>query len=183
MDKEAIYNDLLVLRSRRGDDSALEELVSRWETRLFYYVRRLVDNEDDAWDVLQETWLHVIRGIGSLREPRCLPAWLYRIARCNAMRRLRNRYDEQSVIEETEKSLETDMETEPSGFEDGEQVHYGLSRLSLPHREVLTLYFLQDLSTEEIAGILGTSVGTVKSRLHYAKRALRRILEQEAEKR
>jgi len=49
----------------------------------------------------------------------------------------------------------------------------------LPHREVLTLFFLQDLSTDEIAQVLGISIGTVKSRLHYAKRALKAILEKE----
>jgi len=53
-EKEAIYYQLLVLRCRRGDKAALEELIQNWERRLFYYVRRLVDDEEDAWDILQE---------------------------------------------------------------------------------------------------------------------------------
>ena len=67
-------------------------------------------------------------------------------------------------------------------MEDAEQVHYGLSQLSLPHREVLTLYFLQDLSIDEIAELLGVAPGTIKSRLHFAKRSLRAVLEQEEAK-
>jgi RNA polymerase sigma-70 factor (ECF subfamily) len=68
-------------------------------------------------------------------------------------------------------------ETEP--FEDAEQVHRALGRISLPHREVLTLFFLEDLSQEQMAEVLGIPLGTVKSRLSYAKRALRSVLEQE----
>ena len=78
---EVIYEELLALRCRRGEKAALEELVQTWEKRLFYFIRRLVDNEADAWDVLQQTWVRVLSGIGALREPRSLGPWLYRVAR------------------------------------------------------------------------------------------------------
>src|SRR5207248_6630276 len=78
---EAVYGELLALRCQRGDRAALEELVRAWEKRLFYFIRRLVDNEADAWDVLQQTWVRVLSGIGALREPRSLGPWLYRVAR------------------------------------------------------------------------------------------------------
>ena len=78
---EAIPEELLALRCRRGEKTALEELVRAWEKRLFYFIRRLVDNEADAWDVLQETWVRVLSGLGALREPRSLGPWLYRVAR------------------------------------------------------------------------------------------------------
>ena len=67
-------------------------------------------------------------------------------------------------------------------LDDAEQVHYGLRRISLPHREILTLFFLQDLSVEEIADVVGIPFGTVKSRLYYAKRALRTVLEKEEQR-
>ena len=64
-------------------------------------------------------------------------------------------------------------------FEDAEQVHGALSRVSLAHREVLTLHFIDDLTLEQMAEVLAVPLGTVKSRLCYAKRALRAILERE----
>ena len=64
-------------------------------------------------------------------------------------------------------------------FDDAEQVHYGLGRLSLPHREVLTLFFLQDLSIEHISEVLSVPQGTVRSRLYHAKRMLKAILEKQ----
>src|SRR5271156_4949212 len=78
---EAIYQELLALRCRRGEKAALEELVITWEKRLLYFIRRLVDEEHDAWDVLQQTWLRVLSGIGALRDSQSLGPWLYRVAR------------------------------------------------------------------------------------------------------
>ena len=73
-------------------------------------------------------------------------------------------------------------ETESQTFENAEQVHYGLDRISLPHREILTLFFLQDLTIEDIAVVLEIPAGTVKSRLYYAKRSLKAVLEKENQK-
>jgi RNA polymerase sigma-70 factor (ECF subfamily) len=179
-DSERIYNELLALRCRRGDTGALEELVRHWEKRLFYYIRRLVSDEEDAWDVLQETWLKVIRGIRGLRTPDRLPVWLYTIARNTAMTRLRGRYADRDAIEDAE-IADMEADSEPFTFEDAALIHYALGRISLPHREALTLHFLEGMSVEEIADVLGVPAGTVKSRLHFAKRALRAVLEEEAE--
>jgi len=154
----------------------LEELIRSWEKRLFYYVRRLVDDEQDAWDILQKTWLKVLRKIGSLREPGSLPAWLYRIARNTAISHCRLEYSNRALLDGSETLASIKGAAEGLRFEDAEQVHYGLSQLSLAHREVLTLYFLEDLSVEDLAAVIGVPAGTVKSRLHYAKRALRAVL-------
>jgi RNA polymerase sigma factor (sigma-70 family) len=178
-DKESIYYELLVLRCRRGEKEALEELIHNWERRLFYYVRRLIDNEQDAWDILQEIWLKVIRGIKSLREPRSLPAWLYRIARNTAMSHFRTQHSKFVLINENENTSYNEEDNKLLHFENAQQVHYGLGQISINHREILTLYFLQDLSLEEIAEVLEVPLGTVKSRLHYAKSALRTVLEKE----
>ncbi len=177
-EKEAIYYERIVLRCRRNEKDAFEELIRDWEKRLFYYVRRLVDDEQDAWDILQQTWLKIIRGIESLREPRSLPTWLYRIARDTAMDHWRAKYSQQALVYQNETSLNVEQNSEMFRFEDAEQVHYGLSQISLAHREVLTLHFLEDFSVEEIANILTVPPGTVKSRLYYGKKELRSVLEQ-----
>ena len=180
-EKETIYYELLVLRCRRGRKDALEELVRCWEKRLFYYIRRLIDDEQEAWQILQQTWLKVLQGIRKLREPRKLPTWLYSIARKTAMSHLRAEYSARTWLQSNEtRGDDVEIDGTSVAFENAEQVHYGLVRISLHHREVLTLFFLQDLSIEEIAELLEVPVGTVKSRLSYAKRALKAVLEKEA---
>lgn len=181
-EKEKIYYELLVLRCRLGQKDALEELVRSWEKRLFYYIRRLVDSEQDAWKVLQETWVKVLRGIKRMREPQSLPAWLYSIARRTAISHLRAKYTKQALFESDDCTGKLEDHNRQLSFDNAEQVHYGLGQVSLPHREVLTLFFLQDLSTEEIAKVLKIPIGTVKSRLYYAKSALKAVLEKEEQK-
>ena len=178
-EKQAIYCELLVLRCRQGRKDALEELVKSWEKRLYYYIRRLVEDEQDSWQILQETWVKVLQGITKLREPRKLPAWLYSIARMTALSHLRTRYSEQALFKNDEDISSIGDYDSDLTFDDAEQVHYGLGQLSLQHRDVLTLFFLRDLSVHEIAQVLDVPAGTVKSRIHYAKRALRDVLTKE----
>jgi len=171
--KESVYDQLLVLRCQKGDTQALEELVERWEPRLFYYVRRLVEQEADAWDVLQKTWLKVMRGISQLRDAQSLAAWMYTLARRTAIDHGRQRWDNHLSLTALDMTDEPSNETDPTlSFENAEAVHSALERLSMPHREVLTLFFLQDLSIDQIADVIGVPAGTVKSRLYYARRAL-----------
>ena len=176
---EAIYQELLVLRCRHGEKAAWEELVGTWEKRLFYFIRRLVDNEADAWDVLQQTWVRVLSGIGALREPRSLGPWLYRVARHAAFNHGQVRATYRQLLQDYPAAPPADKDPAREEFENAEQVHHGLLQLSLPHREVLTLCFLEDFPVEAIAHILDVPVGTVKSRLHHAKKALRAVLGKE----
>jgi len=175
-----VARELLALRCRRGDRAALEELIRTWEARLLYFIRRLVPHEADAWDVLQDTWLRVLNGIGTLSNPRSLAPWLYRVARNTALSHVRSREPPLASLEDHPDAFAGDAANGPLDFDDAEQVHRGLLSLSLPHREVLTLFFLEDLSIEEVATVLGVPQGTVKSRLHHAKRALRKVIAREA---
>ena len=151
-----------------------------WERPLFYYLRRLATDEADTWDLLQDTWLRVFRAVGTIRDARTLPAFLYTTARNVAVGRLRKR----GIVLESMNGAAGDDVAGAEGpadwaflaFDDAEQVHHALDQLPLPQREALTLYFLQDLTIDEIAGVLGVPAGTVKSRLHYGKQAVRRIV-------
>lgn len=175
-DADLILCELLVLRCQRRDPRAAEELVSFFEKPLLYYLRRMVRSESDAWDLLQETWVSAFRGLPKLREPRALPAFLYRVARNHALAHLRHRKVDVWLYAAAE-SVVTEAAHEPTfSQDDAAAVHAGLEKLSLPHREALTLFFLQDLTIEEIASVLAIPPGTVKSRLHHAKKALRTIL-------
>jgi RNA polymerase sigma-70 factor, ECF subfamily len=179
-EKDLIYQELLVLRCQRGDKVALSEVVRIWEKPLFYFIRRLVDEEHDAWDILQQTWLKVMRGISGLKEPRNLAPWLYRIARNNAITLGHLQNVQRDKLEGYPAGSEALEDATPRMIDDAEQIHHGLLQLSLPHREVLTLFFLEDMTIDEIAHVLDIPAGTVKSRLHHARHALRDVLEKEA---
>ena len=148
-----------------------------WERPLFYYLRRLAPSEADTWDLLQETWLRVFRSLASLRDPRTLPAFLYMTARNAAITRWRLRPTEQSEVVERGGEPPSANDCAFIAFDDAEQVHHALDQLPLPQREALTLYFLEDLSIDDIAQVLNVPAGTVKSRLHYGKQAIRKFLE------
>jgi RNA polymerase sigma-70 factor (ECF subfamily) len=174
-----LYRELLVIRAKRGDDKAFEEIVREFERPMFYYVRRLVATDEDAWDIVQEIWIKAFRGIGSLRETKRFRVWLYRIAHCTAMSHHRAAYRNHAVPDEAldaEAAIEADSIPHP---EDAERVHLALNRLDPNFREILTLRFLEELSVDETAEIIGVATGTVKSRLFHAKKVLKRILSRE----
>jgi RNA polymerase sigma-70 factor (ECF subfamily) len=175
-EKDFIRCELLVLSWQRGNrEHAADELVQLFERPLWYYIRRLVRTEDDAWDALQESFVSVLRSLGTIREGRALPAFVYRTARNSALAHHRQR-KEQPLVEEVPDCMEDAAET-PLSAEDVAAVHRALEQLPLPQRETLTLYFLEDLSIAQIAQVTLVPEGTVKSRLFHARRALRRILE------
>jgi len=176
-DKEAIYNQLLVIRCRQGQEDAWSELVNRWEKPLLYYIRRMIDNEHQAWQVLQEMWLHVVKSIDTLKCPEYLPKWLYSICRNKIVTYYRKHHRHAEFQEEiSNNGCHNDFEPDTQ-LEDAEAVHWGLGQIKLTFREVLTLYFLQDLSIDEIAEVLDVPAGTVKSRLYHARQQLRKVLE------
>ena len=171
---EWLYERVLVLRCQAGDEAAFEEIVRRHHDRLRYYVQKMI-GRGEAEDVLQEVWLDVFRSIPRLREVGAFKNWLYRIARDRVFRRLRQ---ERSPISLNEASVEPSApENGEFSEEDAARIHAALDDLSPEHREVLVLRFLEEMDYEQIAGVIGEPVGTVRSRLHYAKRALRCAIE------
>ena len=176
-DSQQLLDELLVLRFQLGDQAAFDELMRRWESRLLYYLRRLVPQEADAWDALQRTWLAAFRDVRHLKEPRALRAWLYRVARNQAASHCRKELGHRSRIDdEADPEQIAEFHWSPA-LDEAERVHAALKSLSLPHREVITLYFLEQMPLDEIAQVTSTPLGTVKSRLHHAKRVLKDLLE------
>ncbi len=144
------------------------------ERPLLYYATKLTGNSETALDVLQDVWIKVFRGIRKLKDPGSLRPWLYRITHGMAVDRIRQHV-----------SREKAEETHLAGFQEADlsfsendvaAIHDALNELGPKHREVLVLYFLEDFSLAEIAMVVGCSEGTVKSRIHYAKRAMKELL-------
>ena len=162
-----LYEQMLVVRCRAGDDAAFEELVERYHDRLRYYVRRVLGGADGADDVLQDVWLTAFRKLSRLRNPAALRVWLYRIARNRALAELRKR-ERWTELTEDVAAAEPPGEEPEFSPQDAARIHACLARLRTEHRDVLTLRFLEGMGYEEIAGVVGRPIGTVRSRIHYA---------------
>jgi RNA polymerase sigma-70 factor (ECF subfamily) len=173
---EHVRESVLVLRCQAGDEEAFEEIISTYSPRLRYFVLKLLGGCEAVEDIVQEVWLDVYRGLARLRRPDSFRAWLYRIARVRAARVLRTSRPRCASLFD-ERLADTASESEQFTAEDAERIHAALDRLSTEHREVLLLRFIEDLSYDDIAQITGSRVGTVKSRIHHAKRLLRRQVE------
>jgi RNA polymerase sigma-70 factor, ECF subfamily len=173
-DAERLYERLLVLRCQTGAEDAYRELVGRFGPRLRYYLVKLVGRVDVADDLAQEVWLDVLRQMYRLKDAAAFTTWLYRIAHGKAMLDARRNGRAYSTISDTENIA--DKQDESFSAEDAQRIHAALDALEQSHREVLVLRFLEELSYDEIAEVVNCPVGTVRSRIHYAKAQLKKIL-------
>lgn len=168
-----------ILLAQQGHREALSVLIDSYDQRLLYFVRRILGETDGALDILQSVWLTVHRKLGKLKSPDAFRVWLYRIAHDLTVTELRGKSKRPISVEDVESSqIEDDPNVRESAFENAELVHIGMQSLSVDHRRVLTLRFLEDMTIEEIAEVVGSTSGTIKSRLHYAKAALRQRIEE-----
>lgn len=174
---EALADELLAIRCQLGEAVAFDALVERWHLPLWKYLRRVTGTDEAAADALQDVWLGVLRGMPALREPARLRPWLFGIARRTVMDRLRRQYAD-PVSDEID-ITEFAAPPEPDDRrEDLDIMHAELARMPVIEREVLVLFYLQELSLSQLAEVLAIPVGTVKSRLFRARQLLRHQLTQ-----
>ena len=169
---------LPVTQARAGEPAAWDALFRRYQLPLYVYVFELIRDEQAGLDIVQETFIAAARHIGGLREDNKFGSWLFGIAHQKCVQRWRKRKE----------ILFDEIPETPDEFEDGpddllirqeQETEFMnlLNQLPLPQRSVLLLHFVEEFSLEEIARITETQLGTVKSRLHYAKKSLRKLLE------
>jgi len=175
-DRRALEDEWIAVRCQLGERAAFDELIQRWHGPIWEYVRHLSD-DDAAQDIAQDIWLRVLRGIGRLRDPAKLRAWLFGIAHRTWIDTLRSKY---AVVGADIDEVDRQEPPDPMALDELEEeltaVEQELARLPAIEREALTLFYLRELSLQEIAQALDIPVGTVKSRLHRARRMLRREL-------
>jgi len=172
-------NPLPVPQARAGDQAAWDVLFRRYQLPLYVYVFELVRDEQASLDIVQETFIKAVRHIRGLREDEKFGGWLFGIAHQRCIQSWRKQTREEAALEEVG-AAPAEFEAGPDDLlirrEHEETFMRLLSRLSPPQRAVLLLHFVEDFSIEQIAEITRSATGTVKSRLHYAKRALRKLL-------
>jgi RNA polymerase sigma-70 factor (ECF subfamily) len=172
---------LPVLQAKAGEPEAWDILFRRYQLPLYVYIFELVHDEQASLDLVQETFIAAVRHIGSLRDDAKFGSWLFGIAHQKCIQRWRKQNREEILLDEIPDAPD-ESENSPDDLlirqEQEAEFMELLSQLPLPQRSVLLLHFVEDFSLDEIAGITGAQTGTVKSRMHYAKKSLRKLLEQ-----
>ncbi len=172
-----------VQAARGGAREAWDALFSRYQLPLFAYVRDLVRDREASLDIIQEAFIAASRHLGTLRDDEKFGSWLFGIARQKCVHHWRRTGRAEKIFDDEPL---TDDAADAVGAQPGdwlvaaEREHAfvaALEQLPPAHREALTLHFLEDFPLEEVAAITATPLGTVKSRLHYAKKKLRELLE------
>ena len=180
----------IVQRVQSGDFAAFDELVTRYRGRVYGMIYNMTSNREDASDLTQDAFIKAFQSINRFQGQSSFFTWLYRIA-VNATlthlrkNRLRTFFSLEKVDENDRQSAEViEALTDNSGVERDtfvkelqERLNEAMQKLSIKHRTVVTLFEIDGLGHQEIADIMDCSVGTVRSRLHYAKQQLQAELQ------
>lgn len=188
---------LLVARAQKGDLASYDALVTRHRGRIFAMIRNMIHQEADAWDLSQEVFIKAWQALPRFEAKARFSTWLYRIAH-NAVydwtrkRRIESVGELHDGIFERER-IDPMSFTTPSGGEapddtlaQGElraKIAAALKKISPEHREVVLLKDVQGLSYKEIAEVMSCELGTVMSRLYYARQKLQNLLKDEYQSR
>ena len=178
----------LVKRARRGDLAAYDELVRRYQERIYATIYHMTANHEDANDLAQEAFIKAFQALRSFKGGSSFYTWVYRIAVNKTINFLKQRkhkplmsLDDLDFTAEHDPDLVALISDKTPRREAGlaelqEKLNAALQRLSEPHRLVVTLHDVQGLSHEEIAKIMDCNIGTVRSRLFYARQQLQAYL-------
>lgn len=171
-------DELLVVRCQLGERAAFDALAARWYQPLWRYARNLTGNDAAADDATQDIWVGALRGIDGLRDGARLRSWLFGIGHRVLMSRLRKQYGRLECADAVPDDHPAPDEHETILHELALSVLMDeLGRLPLLEQEVLTLFYLRELSLDDVSQVLGIPPGTVKSRLHRARKMLRQHLD------
>lgn len=188
--EEADSDWAIVQRVQRGDVASFDHLILKYRERVFGVIYNMTSNREDAADLTQDAFIKAFQSINRFQGQSSFFTWLYRIAINSTLthlrkNRLRTFFSLEKVDENDRQSAEViEALTDTAGAERDtfvrelqERLNEALQKLSIKHRTVVTLFEIDGLSHQEIAEIMKCSVGTVRSRLHYAKQLLQAELQ------
>jgi RNA polymerase sigma-70 factor (ECF subfamily) len=176
----------LVRLAQAGDTEAFDQLVSRYRTRVFGMIYNMVHNEQDAWDLAQDSFLKAWKSIARFRGQSSFHTWMYRIVMNVTIDWLRKKqvqgagaeFDDAIQLKEIDPASRTVPHAGPlphegmQGREIRDRIEAAIAQLSPEHRAVILMKEIEDMQYHEIAETLGCSIGTVMSRLARARRRL-----------
>jgi len=186
---EAGSDWMVVQRVQAGDVAAFDQLILKYRERVYAMIYNMTSNREDAADLTQDSFIKAFQSINRFQGQSSFFTWLYRIALNSALthirrNKLRSFFSFDKVHEDATVSAvlnqltdKKDVQREVFVSELQEKLNEAMLKLSIPHRTVVTMFEIDGLSHEEIAEIMNCSVGTVRSRLHYAKQLLQAELQ------
>jgi RNA polymerase sigma-70 factor (ECF subfamily) len=180
----------LVKRCQAGETEAFDELVTRYRTRIFAMIYNMVHNEQDAWDLAQDSFVKTWKSIKRFRGRSTFYTWVYRIVMNVTIDWLRKKqikgagveFDDAIQLREVNPASKTLPKADPLPFERMERsevrakIDRAIAQLSPEHRAVILMKETEEMQYHEIAEALGCSIGTVMSRLFYARKKLQNLL-------
>jgi RNA polymerase sigma-70 factor (ECF subfamily) len=180
----------LVKRCQQGDTTAFDELVTRYRTRIFGMIYNMVHSEQDAWDLAQDSFVKAWKSINRFRGKSSFYTWIYRIVMNVTIDWLRKKqvkgagteFDDAIQLKEVDPASKTVPRAEPLPHQRLERqeirarIDQAIAQLSPEHRAVILMKETEDMQYHEIAEALGCSIGTVMSRLFYARKKLQHSL-------
>lgn len=170
-----IEDQLLVMDAQNGDVKAMEELVSRWQKRLWQHAFRLTADQQAAWDVTQQSWVGIIKGLNKLHDPANFKAWAYKITTNKSIDWIKMKTSTRQMQVES-------LNDVPAGIKSDTGIKELLDELSPAKKVLLILYYFEGLTIYEISLVLNVPQGTVKSRLHNARKELKELWTEESNK-
>jgi len=180
----------LVKRCQAGDTEAFNELVTRYRTRIFGMIYNMVHSEQDAWDLAQDSFVKAWRSIKRFRGTSSFYTWIYRIVMNVTIDWLRQKhvkaggaeFDDSVALREIDAAAKTAPKVAALPHETMQRdeirvrIENAIAQLSHEHRAVILMKEIEQMRYHEIAATLGCSIGTVMSRLFYARRKLQNLL-------
>jgi RNA polymerase sigma-70 factor (ECF subfamily) len=179
----------LVKRCQAGDTEAFDELVARYRTRVFSMIYNMVHNEQDAWDLAQDSFLKAWKSIKRFRGRSSFYTWLYRIVMNVTIDWVRKKqvkpaaeFDDAMQLKEIDPASKTVPKADALPYETmerseiRERIDQAVAQLTPEHRAVILMKEIEEMQYHEIAEALGCSIGTVMSRLFYARKKLQNLL-------
>lgn len=171
MNKDKIFDELLILKCQEGDQKAFRLLLNRWNKKLIFFAYKFTNDMEAARDVVQESWISIHKGLNRLNDHTKFSTWAFRITYNKSMDHLRQKQRVNQIETLPEDSTDDTLE---NYNEDVATVNGLLAKMPAQHKIILTLFYQEQQSIKQIAEVLKLPEGTVKSRIYYARELLKR---------
>lgn len=167
--------DLLVIAAQGGNQKAFQLLYRHYQKTLLRFAYKICGDSDIAQEATQDAWIKTAKSLRQIKDPRAFRSWVYRIVRWQCLDQIRllgkrnNRYE---VFDEAEHSISIE-----SAVDSSEELAAAIERMPALEKQMIHLFYLDELKVVEIASVLNIPTGTVKSRLNRARKLLKQKFE------